>query len=120
MPDLMKYLKKLVDEIDYILKVHCNFSLEELEQISWEQVETYYKKWYDETMNEKLTRMALAGVDYSDASKAKTSYYADYMKESEKNRKELTLREEYKMKLGIKEVLKRPKFLFEKEQEKVK
>lgn len=104
-----------MDEIDFILKVHCGFSLEEMDLLSWAEVENYYKKWYDFEMNQKITQMALAGVEYKDSDKCKTTYFRDYINEVEKNKKELTLRDEYKKKLKIHEVVKRPKFLFEKE-----
>ena len=85
-----------------------------MQSLLWEDVESFYKKWYDAEMNKKITQLALAGVEYNDPSKAKTSFYKDYLEESTKNQKELSLRDELKNKLGIKEVVRKPKFLFEK------
>jgi hypothetical protein len=106
-----------MDEINFILKVHCGFSIEEMNNLLWEDVENYYKRWYDHSMNEQLTRLALGGVQYSDPSKCKTSYYRDYVEEASKTDKEMSLREELKKKFRVREVVKRPKFLFEKEAE---
>ena len=114
MLDFFKYLSQLLDEIDFILKVHCGFSLEEIKVVTWEEVELYYKKWYDYEMNQRITQMAIAGIEYNDSNKCKTSFYSDYIKEASNNKVELSLRDEYKKRLGIRETVTTPKFLFEK------
>jgi len=86
-----------------------------MEVVSWKEVELYYKKWYDYEMNQRITQMAIAGIEYNDSDKCKTTFYKDYIAESSKSNKPLSLKEEYKKKLGIREVVTRPKFLFEKE-----
>lgn len=85
-----------------------------MNNLLWEDVENYYKKWYDQEMNKRITEMALAGVQYNDPAKAKTTFYKDYIDESSRSRKKLSLKDELKQKLNVREVVKRPKFLFEK------
>jgi len=107
-----------MDEISFILKVHCNFSIVEMNELLWDEVENYYKKWYDYEMNNRITQLAINGIEYKNPEKSKTTFYKDYIEESERTRKELTLKEEYMEKLNIKEVVKRPKFLFERKEVK--
>ena len=91
--ELFGYLQDIIKDIDFILKVHCGFTLEEMNNLKWDQVENYYKRWYDLDMNRKITDMALNGVEYNDPDKCKTTYFKDYIDESSKTSKKLSLKE---------------------------
>lgn len=89
--------------------------MNEINNLKFSEVEFIYKKWYDHMMNTEITKLALAGVEYADPAKANTSYYSDYISMSKQDTK-LSYHDELKRKAGIKEVVKRPKFLFEKKE----
>ena len=95
-------------------------SLEEIDGLQWEQVENYYKCYYNEKMSDEMQKLAIAGIEYNKPDKIGTPIYKDYMDERKKENIEVSLRDELLKKLGIKEVIKAPIPLIHNSKKKTK
>ena len=83
-------------------------SLEEIDGLLWEVIESYYKCYYNEKMNEEMLKLGIAGIEYTKPDKCKTSTYKDYINERKNESSQISLRDELLKKLNIKDIIEAP------------